>query len=341
MKMFQVVAMWNLSRPDKEMKDSVQSIKLRGYDSEVFLTGEFARRLRTEEIKSLSVSDIADRYCPTRRNLYFAKGVNRPPRSVVARGRKTWGGMAGHIVENYVRGILDQDTDQGSCYSSLIESGKSYNREFKHSKMSQLEKLKDIERISEGPDIGDIDWLLRLLDYNGRAELGSRLLHSMAMQEESLEIADVELDQKMLNIRPKPRQIGISSPATPDFIIPDFRIVGDVKSGKDFKEHFLLTCAGYALAYENEGGEDHNIDWGIIYFFPTRSTSEEFRPLTFAQVYIFPIDDNLRFRFRTARDEAYDMISRARPPDFPPEREREHCKYRRFMDYCKSQGLEL
>ena len=67
--MFQVVTMWNLSRPDEEMRDNVQNIELREYNSETFLTGEFAVKLSTKEISPLSVSNISDRYCPTRRDL--------------------------------------------------------------------------------------------------------------------------------------------------------------------------------------------------------------------------------------------------------------------------------
>ena len=88
--MFQVMAMWNLTRPDLEMKDSVENIKLRGYNSnpedKVFLTGQFALKIKNKELKSLSVSDIADRYCPTRRDLYYKKGINRSSKS----RRSTW-----------------------------------------------------------------------------------------------------------------------------------------------------------------------------------------------------------------------------------------------------------
>jgi hypothetical protein len=87
--------MWNLSKPDEELKDTVKKIKLRGYEPETFLTGEFAYKLNLKEIKSLSVSNISDKYCNTRRDLYFVKGINRPPKIT---DEVTWGRVAGNVV---------------------------------------------------------------------------------------------------------------------------------------------------------------------------------------------------------------------------------------------------
>ena len=234
---------------------------------------------------------------------------------------------------------------QNTPYTALAENGRSLNEGFLKSNSKSINRLRSLEGRSEGIEAGDTDWLLKLLDYNGRAELGLRLLHSMIREEESLDIADVETEQRALQIMPNILQIGINSPATPDFIIPDFGIVGDIKSGKGFKDHFLLTCAGYALAYENQHREEHDkkhdINWGVIYFFPTRVPCDYVRPLTFAQIYIFPIDDSLREWFIRIRDEAYDIISKPNAPKLPLKDKREHCPYCRFKDYCINEGLEL
>ena len=332
--MFQVVIMWNLSRPDEEMKDNVQDIKLRGYKPETFLTGEFAVKLSTEKIKTLSVSDISDRYCPTRRDLYFVKGTNRLTN---IKGRTTWGRVAGNIVESYVESILRENTEHNPSYSSLIISGRGLNDNFVNSNKKGINCLREIEKGAEEVETGDADWLLKLLDNNGRAELGLKLLHSSVKEEKSLTLDHMKIHQE---IKPNP-QIGISSSATPDFIIPDFSIVGDLKTGTKFKAHFQLTCVGYALAYENQHGGEKNINWGIIYFFPTRTPTAYVKPLTFAQIYIFPIDDNLRRWFINIRDEAYNTISNPEPPKFPLKDETKHCYYCRFKDYCENQGLKL
>lgn len=332
--MFQVITMWNLSKPDEEMKDNVQDIELRGYNSETFLTGEFAVELSTREISSLSVSNISDRYCSTRRDLYFVKGTNRP----AGIDKTTWGRVAGNIVESYIERILGKNTEQDPSYSSLIKEGGNLNKDFVNSNNREINRLREIEDRVEEVKVGDTDWLLKLLSNNGRAELGLKLLHSLVKEGKSLDFNHIKIKQE---ISPNTSQIGISSPAIPDFIIPGFGIIGDIKTGTEFKDHFQLTCAGYALAYENQHGKCNNINWGIIYFFPTRNPVAYVRPLTFAQIYIFSIDENLRRWFVNVRDEAYNIISKSERPKFPPEDERKHCKHCRFKDYCKSVGLEL
>lgn len=320
--------MWNLSKPDQEMADSAQDVKLRGYNPDAFLTGEFATKLSTKEIKPLSVSNIADRYCPTRRDLYFVKGINRPTK---VRDKATWGRAAGNIVEKYVERILEKNTELECSYSSLTGEGVNLNGDFINSNSREINRLREIEEKVEEVKVGDTDWLLRLLNNNGRAELGLKLLHSLIKEDDSIDFGYIKIKTK---ITPKPKQIGISSQATPDFMIPDFAIAGDIKTGIEFKPFHQLTCAGYALAYENQFGESKDINWGIIYFFPTRNPSAYVRPITFAQIYIFPIDDNLRGWFISARDEAYNIISKYNIPPFPSKEERDYCPYCRFKKYC-------
>jgi len=339
--MFQVVTMWNLSRPDEEIGDNIEDIQLRGYNAEAFLTGEFARKLSQKQIKPLSVGYIADRYCPTRRLLYLAKAINLSSR---VKGKTTWGRVAGNIVESYIERILGQCVDESTEYSHLIDNGRRLSHDFVNSGKSingQLKTLREVEKRGESSEIGDTDWLLKLLDYNGRAELGLSLLNSIIKEETNLDAKDILMDPEHRRIEPKEQQIGINSPTEPDFIIPDFGIVGDIKSGTSFKDHFLLTCAGYALAYENQHGKGRDINWGIIYFFPTRVLCDYVRPLTLAQVYIFSINDSLRDWFIRIRNEAYDMISKSEPPDFPSRNERVACRHCRFRDHCESEGLEL
>jgi len=332
---FQVIAMWNLSRPHEEMKNIVEKVELRGYNPETFLTGEFTNKIANKEIKPLSVSNIADKYCPTRRDLYFYKGINRLSR----RGQqKTWGIEAGNVVEDYIKRVFKSKNIKTNAYESLIKRGNNIYEEFVEEKRSSLKRLKSLEQSSLGAKEGDTDWLLTLLNNNGRAELSIRILHSLLKENGFLDSDHIKITEQL---HPNPRQIGISLGIKPDFIVPEFAIVGDIKSGVEFKDHFQLTCTGYALAYENEKGKGNDINWGIIYFFPTRNPSWYVRPLTFAQIYIFPIDDYLRQWFLDIRDEAYSIISQKEPPDFPPEDQRENCKYCKFKNHCINEGLEL
>jgi len=343
--MFQIISMWNLTRPDQEIAETVTNIKLRGYNEDTFLTGEFAWKIAEGKLRPLSVSNIADKYCPSRRDLYFYKGINRPPS---LGNLPSWGGKAGYLVEEYVKMIIDRtknSMDNFSNYDSLLSNSDDNHQYFLTLRSKNIKELKNLEEETDVIKQGDTDWLLKLLKSNGRAELAINFLHGMLKEEASLNIEHVVSDNIDFSDEEKRKehikQIGINLPAAPDFIIPKFGIVGDIKTGAEFKPHFQLTCAGYALAYENVKGKGNDINWGIIYFFPTRNPGRYVKPLTFAQVYIFPIDDYLRDSFVYIRDEAYNMVSKDEVPEFPNESERKHCKYCRFKEYCISQGLEV
>jgi len=335
--MYQVITIWNLSKPNGEITDTIQNIRLRGYNRETFLPGEYAFKLKKREIRSLSVSNIADRYCPTRRDLYIEKGINRPR----IERHKTWGRIAGTIADRYVSSLLTEITyERGkNTYSDIRDEISKFHDNFLNKNCKIISDLELSESHSFGVEAGDTDWFLKLLSYNGRIELSMKLLHSILQIENNLDINHIQVNR--IHIRPKTGQIGISSPVSPDFIIPDFGIVGDIKTGKKFRDHFLLTCAGYALAYENEKGEGNDINWGIIYFFPSYAKSKYVKFITFAQIYIFPIDDHLRHWFITIRNEAYRIISSETIPAFPPETERDDCKYCKYFHFCQQQGLEV
>lgn len=327
--MFQIVALWNLARPDKDLRNF--KADLRGYSKETFLTGQFLEKLSNKEIRPLSVSDIADFLCPTRRDLYIKKGKNRPK----VKTRKTWGGIAGRIVENFVQSIFTvNDYKNFPKYSDIISKADTMSDAFKTGNLNDFKKLDTLKsRQEEEPD-----WLLRLLTYNGRAELGFKLLHKVLFgKKDEMDLDDIKITSYQL--KPNHLQIGISSPVKPDFLIEKQKIVGDVKSGiGGFKDYYLLTCTGYALAFENTKGKGNDINFGIIYFFPTRH-SEYVKPISFVQVYIFQIDDKLREYFLQVRDESYRIVSSDSPPDFP--KDTQHCGYCQYLDYCKSQGLKL
>jgi CRISPR/Cas system-associated exonuclease Cas4 (RecB family) len=210
------------------------------------------------------------------------------------------------------------------------------------SRIGEIENLRSLEEI-EPTERGNTDWLIRLLKISGRAEFALKFLNeilkkNVLLTADNIKIEDIDSKKEK---RDHIKQIGINLPSSPDFIVPKYGIVGDIKTGTEFKSHFQLTCASYALAYENVKGRGNDISWGIIYFLPTRSPSWFVKPITFAQIYIFPIDDYLRQWFIVERDKAYSIISKKEPPEFPPENEREHCRYCKYKKYCQSQGLEV
>ena len=345
--MFQVIVMWNLIRPDQEMSEIIDSIKLRGYDKEAFITGEFAWKIAENKIRPLSVSDIADKYCPTRRDLYFKKGINRLSRQG-RRGRDTWGSKTGNLVEDYVMNIIEtSETITNTNYGDIIGiSDENHSGFMDREEIGELtRRLEELEE-NMPEERGNTEWLKKLLKSNGRAEYAFSYLNEILKTNVSIKSEDIIIGENALIDKSRERkkhikQIGINLPAAPDFIIPKYEIVGDIKTGIEFKSHFQLTCAGYALAYENVMGKGYHINWGIIYFFPTRNPSLFRKSITFAQVYIFPIDNYLRGEFLAKRDEAYNIISKNDRPKLPPENKREHCKHCRFKDICVQDGLDL
>jgi len=348
--MFQVIVMWNLTRPNQELSETINKIGLRGYNKETFITGEFAWKIAEGEIKPLSVSDIADKHCPTRRDLYIRKGVSRPSRRI-RRGRITWGSKAGVLVEGYLRKIVKEaleDTGINSNYSEIIEISDTNHNSYVSSKQLEIKRLEKLEE-RHPREKGNTGWLKELLKSNGRAEFAFNYLNEVLKENSSINSRDILIGENARIDKPdKPRerkkyvkQIGINLPATPDFIIPKYGIVGDIKTGIEFNPNFQLTCAGYALAYENIKGENNNINWGIVYFFPTRNPRLYRKSLTFAQVYIFPIDDYLRKEFLAKRDEAYSITSRKEYPPLPKENERDKCGHCKFKDFCRQNDLEV
>ena len=167
-----------------------------------------------------------------------------------------------------------------------------------------------------------------------------KLLHSHLFSSKDVDLNHLGLNTaSSLGLNPKSTEIGISRGVEPDFLIEGYKVIGDIKSGTEFESFYQFTCTGYALAYENEKKKD--INWGIIYFFPTRNPSAYVKPITFAQIYLFPIDDDLRRWFLDSIIEDYGIISKEEPPGFPEKEKRTHCNYCSFNEQCKSGGLEI
>lgn len=333
--MFTLVTTWNLARPDQENLADFQSVQLRGYNSElVSLTGQLANKVAEKTILPLSVSDIADKRCAARRDLYLNKGATRLTRAQLKKMEKsTWGQKAGNFVQKYVEGVgVYQGLGGRQSYAVTRNNGDGYHDAFVQSNVSDIDKLKALEKTQVNSSPGDTDWLLRLLKCNGKLELGARALDICAREDGDLDFSHVQFGT---HLSPKTREIGISSPAAPDFIIPSQSIVGDVKTSIAFEAHFQLTCAGYALAYESEHGEGYDMNWGFIYLITTRNPSAFVRPLTFAQLYIFAVDDSLRSWFLKERDNSYRILAENQIPIVEEEDLKKNCPYCKYKVFCE------
>lgn len=325
--MFEVIPSINFM-DSGQVKSQVSNIKLRGYLKETFITGQFAGKLKAKEMKSLSVSDISDYFCSSRRDLYLKKGKNKPKG---IKRDKTWGGIAGTLVEEYFLSLLQSQTSARNklSYESITKASISQKQAFRIAKSNQLKELDLLKgRASEDPE-----WFLNLLYHGGKQSMAFKLIDSIFAKNSSSPIArSTDIEKK--DILTKDWQIGISTRVIPDFLLPSKKIVGDIKSGiMGFKDYFLYTCTGYALAYENAYGVGNDINIGVIFYFPTRN-SDFAKPISFAQTYVFVIDDELRQSFMHRRDEAYSIIASAIPPKKPPEDL--HCVRCQVKKACES-----
>ncbi|MBI3501788.1 MAG: CRISPR-associated protein Cas4 [Bacteroidetes bacterium] len=255
--MLEVITKWNLSRPDESITDFIDGITHRGYSGEFsFLTGEFSNILKEKKVKSLSVGNIADRICPTRRDLYFKKGSN----AVKAKDTTNWGRRTGTFAEGFFYKLNDYAVDfNKKKYEGVNTDGKKFSEEYFNAEKSAIEELLKLELTSYRSKEGDTKWLLKILNSAGRAELAARLIHSILNQSRYIDVSDVKIEEAL---KPNTLEIGISEQTTPDFMIPEFAIVGDIKTGEKFEMKYQLTCAGYALAYENQTRK--NINWGAF-----------------------------------------------------------------------------
>ena len=247
------------------------------------------------------------------------------------KGKKNWGRITGQIVESCVYGFTnkfreDITIDKIETYESLITKSSQYIKNFSMQNQKWIKKLVGYKTCPEE----DENLLLLTLDYALRHEL--LMLKAMKVLSGK---NNKKITIKRIDIQPRSKILGISSPSSPDFIIPDVSAVGDIKTGGEFKDFFRITAAGYALAYENQFGKGHDINFGIIYFFPTRQ-----RDISFAHLYIFVIDDSLRREFLDTRNRALMIMRDSRTP--PPFADRDkYCVYCKYIDECDKERDKL
>ncbi len=339
--MFKIIFMWNSSKPAEDMEDSIANIEYRGYNSKkTGLTSQFANRISKKNIRPLSVRHVSDKYCPTRRDLYYERGSNIKYRR---KGRiaKKWGRAAGIFSQDYLASLFlgHINKKDSKTYAKLTKGVDGFSLSFIKGNKT---KFKELKRLGL-KEYEDTDYLLKILKINAIMEMGGKLINNILSKNGNyIAPSDLSLEYQdhKVELCPNPKEIGINKPSTPDFLIEKSNIIGDIKTGVYFSDRYPLTCAGYALAYENwKKKEKKDINWGVIYFLPTRIPTDYAKPVTYAQLYIFPIDDILRGWFLKERDIVYEIVSKKEPPTFPKNREK--CKGCYYCDICKKWGLVI
>lgn len=330
--MFDVVFRWNACRPDLETSNFIDKITSRGYHSKnVALPGEFINKLQSGKIRPLSVGDITSKICPTRRDIYYRKG----PHQIKAKDESTtWGRETGKLIEQYYYDLFPRGIKaHKQKYISSQKQADKYSRRFFNIKAKKIDELTELEKTSDQQE-GDTEWLVNIMKQSCRAEISLKILNRLSKDPFNIDLQDIKIKAQ---INSKIEVTGISPSSEPDFIVPKHKIIGDIKTGEKFEDHYPLTCAGYALAYENEFETD--INWGAIYFVPKYTTSEYFNVVTYPQIHFFPIDEKLREWFLENRDEAYNIISNKDAPGFPDDLTK--CPTCKYKLHCIGEGLIL
>ena len=149
--MYQLGTKWKLWDLASFLQDDVESITLRGYSTEppVILPADFWMTNVDEEGKfqSLSVGKVADRYCPTKRDLYLEKKLR-------AKGSSGWGRVAGPLIEKYCKGLLEHFNElaqepSGLDYQRIQALAEKYSQMFWKANTKSIQKLRDKASIPE------------------------------------------------------------------------------------------------------------------------------------------------------------------------------------------------
>ncbi|MBL7130911.1 MAG: CRISPR-associated protein Cas4 [Candidatus Omnitrophica bacterium] len=317
--MFQIIPKLNLINFSKDFKDAIKSITIRGYKNEtpVVVTGAFMLGLKEGKIPPLSVGEITHLICPTRRDIYMWRVLRK-------KGKETWGRTTGIILDSCFRSFNNEYKNKSinriKKYTSIINKSTGFISPRRARWLSKLSGFKSLPE--ENPD-----WMVKNLDYTLRYELV--MLKTDRFFWEGSPNHNIDND---LKINPDCKKIGLSKGLNPDLFIAQVPAIGDIKSGHQFEDYFRLTAAGYALAYENEHGTNHDINMGVVYFLPTRQ-----KDICFAHLHIFIIGDKLRQEFLNRRDDALKVLLDAQNqpkkiPDFVDKKK--HCVNCKFEDEC-------
>jgi CRISPR/Cas system-associated exonuclease Cas4 (RecB family) len=140
---------------------------LRGYINKppVSVTGGIKWDLEEGKIKPLSVGDITNIFCPSRRDIYMTKVLK-------IKGEENWGRVTGRLVESCICDFSNKYKDDSTIgnirsYESLTQKTKRFIADFSKKNEKYISKLAKFKTDPEE----DENWLLCQLDYALRHEL--------------------------------------------------------------------------------------------------------------------------------------------------------------------------
>jgi len=248
------------------------------------------------------VADLANRYCPTYRDIYLRRVVNisAPVTFKTVRGW-VYHALASRSV-SLIRMILyTHGLVRGAELIKLLEKEKSklINSLLKEYRVKRYVKSHEATLLKNELEI--------LYDYF-IVQAASRLdliLSEVkyAKLESIIERAIPQASEKLIDGRP----LGLSKELRIDMIL-DNRVIIDIKTG-DVRDFHKYALAGYALAIESD--LEIPVDYGFITYLSVKDGYVKINNK------MFFIGDELRREFIEIRDEAFNIINTGADPGRP------------------------
>lgn len=250
----------------------------------------------------LSVSEIANRYCSTYRDIFLKRVMGTPaPYSYKTVRGWIYHAVCKKVVEKtksklYLEGLMNGS----KLYTSLLIDKRDILEKIieeydipKHLNPQILDKL-----------IKETETLYSFLALQAASRLDRILSRISKLDLESIisKVTSVDVERIVNG-----QLIGLSSELKVD-MFADKRIVIEIKTG-DIRDFHKYAVTGYALAIESD--LDIPIDYGIVSYIHVKDDYVKIRNK------IYFIGDELRREFLEIRDEAFNIIHRGLDPGKP------------------------
>lgn len=265
----------------------------------------------------LSVSEVANRYCPTYRDLYLKKVERiRAPYSF-----KTIRGLAYHFI--YARSLTIVKSilyDKGviSGFKLLVETEKRRSKTIRealnHSYAYEILNDKEIKILKK-----DLSTLYRYFSLQIASSLDRYVSETRFLTRDKIESIIYRIIPELSEVRVDGSRLGLSRELYIDILMGN--VVADIKTG-DERDFHRLTVTGYSLALESD--KKIPVDIGLIIYLSVEKEHVKYR------IKSFFIGDEIRQEFIEVRDEAAKVVYKGRDPGKPPKCP-EYCIY---YAYC-------
>lgn len=259
----------------------------------------------------LGVSELANRYCSTYRDVYLKRVLSKPaPFSYKTVRGWIYHTVCKRVVEKAKSMLYHEGIVNGHrLYSSLlIDRRDIIDKVLEEYRVPSYLKEYEIEKLKR-----EAEALYSFLALQAAAKLDRVLSRISRPDLESVISKVIPVDvERIVN----GQLLGLSSELKID-MFADKRIVIEIKTG-DIRDFHKYAVTGYALAVESD--LDIPIDYGIVSYISLKEENVKIRNK------IYFIGDELRREFLEIRDEAFNVIRRGIDPGKPPECP-EYCVY--------------